>query len=350
MLLAYGAVGDFDYVVLAHVWQDFLVDPRPRPVFQNRVPYLSVKNDILRPALGLSGSSSTYPDRPGEGSGSASLAERASSYSVLDLGTGDGKFLHTLHTELRLPWQNICGVSAEDMRGQRNLDSQQDESGDFFDLHCPPSSYFVGNIDDARFPEKLLAHRSGGAGAGAGGPRGGPRREDHGRFDLIVSFVTFCWLTDPIGSLLRVFSRLVKPGGLLLVGGVQLLTKELGVEEEQGWLFAFAGWLRERYADEIEQLELVRDSQAGAYVYWAMKKRAGPAEGKKFVSAVDVRPRISDTSSSTRTNTQNKSQRREVTMDPALSYSEDKKNGLDQDSLKVCYVPNYREGSITSIM
>jgi SAM-dependent methyltransferase len=38
------------------------------------------------------------------------------------------------------------------------------------------------------------------------------------KFDLIVSFVTFIWLTDPIGTFEMVYNEFLNPGGLFLIG------------------------------------------------------------------------------------------------------------------------------------
>ena len=36
---------------------------------------------------------------------------------VMDLGTGDGKTLQMLHDKFKIPYENMAGVTAEDMQG-----------------------------------------------------------------------------------------------------------------------------------------------------------------------------------------------------------------------------------------
>ena len=42
------------------------------------------------------------------------------------------------------------------------------------------------------------------------------------KFDVIISWVTFCWLTDPIGSLEMIYNEFLAPGGIMLINAVRL--------------------------------------------------------------------------------------------------------------------------------
>ena len=144
---------------------------------------------------------------------------------VLDIGTGDGKLLWELHRRFGLPWSDLVGVTAEDMRGVKTRPDKEP-----FDLReaaggaASDASYIVWNAE--RLDEcPALRGRS---------------------FDLIVSWMTFCWLADPLGTLELTFDEFLAPHGLLVAGGIQMLTEQAEVVEDLQFLSA----LRERLRAE----------------------------------------------------------------------------------------------------
>merc|ERR1711924_65893 len=80
--------------------------------------------------------------------------------------------------------------------------------------------------------------------------------------------VTFCWLTDPMGSLELVFERLLRPGGVLVLGGLQLFTDGDDCFDDQKWLSGLADFL----VADGHQVEVFADSQNGLYS-WLMIRR-----------------------------------------------------------------------------
>ncbi|CAD7963436.1 unnamed protein product [Amoebophrya sp. A120] len=203
------------------------------------------------------------------------------------------------------------------MRNQENFSS----GGEIFDPKCPESSYFVGNIEDQNLPAKLGKNR---------------------RFDVIVSFVTFCWLTDPLRAVVLCCNELLKPNGIFLAGGIQLLTDAeeakntdgttltttttMSAEEEQKWLFALAKyWQEEQSAGQV-RIELVVDASTGAYVYWLMQRKAHDH---------DHTPARTSSTSPTQAVTTTDAKRKLLSLSPALEYGQ-----IDTESSKVCYKVN----------
>ena len=70
-------------------------------------------------------------------------------------------------------------VSAEDMRGQEKAERDAPRAPDLRETPEAAGSYVVWNIEDLGSCPALQGRQ----------------------FDLVVSWVTFCWLTDPFGAL-----------------------------------------------------------------------------------------------------------------------------------------------------
>lgn len=164
---------------------------------------------------------------------------------VLDLGTGDGHLLLSLHERFGIPWANLVGVSAEDMRGQKELEGLK-EPLDLREWPEASGSYIVWNIEDLdRCPD--LRGRT---------------------FDLIVSWVTFCWLTDPIGDLELVHDVFLAPGGLLVCGGLQLQVAGVPPIEDRVYLTD----LQRRLRAEGHLVDVLQDSMNAVYCWWFHRK------------------------------------------------------------------------------
>ncbi|CAJ1333825.1 unnamed protein product, partial [Effrenium voratum] len=189
------------------------------------------------------------------------MAEVRQRIRVLDVGTGDGKMLAFLH-QRGYPWSNLLGITAEDMR---NKDVSAEAP---FDPGCPDSSYWVRNV------EELVQSRE-------------SKLVEAERFDLIVSWVTFCWLADPIATLVGLYNSWLKQGGCMLVGSLPFwvsawseeipadLTSNRGIEQlpseelEQLWLLAWIRYLRDAHG---MQIEVIRDGFNGVYFWWLQHK------------------------------------------------------------------------------
>ncbi|CAE7702343.1 unnamed protein product [Symbiodinium sp. CCMP2456] len=171
-------------------------------------------------------------------------------FTVLDLGCGDGQSLFALHSHFGLSWENIVGVTAEDSRGVEVLTGTEP-----FDLRSAAgadseASYVVWNIDDLVSCPCLRGRT----------------------FDLIVSWVTWIWLADPVGTLEMIYENFLRSGGVMMLGGVQLLTPGPDPMEDQRWLFALSDFLIE----EGHQIKCFADASSGAYTWWIQRKRQRP--------------------------------------------------------------------------
>eukprot|EP00933_Yihiella_yeosuensis_P073645 TRINITY_DN8235_c0_g1_i1.p1 TRINITY_DN8235_c0_g1~~TRINITY_DN8235_c0_g1_i1.p1 ORF type:complete len:355 (-),score=82.37 TRINITY_DN8235_c0_g1_i1:52-1116(-) len=146
---------------------------------------------------------------------SASHARKEKLPLVLDLGCGDGDFLIGLHRNANIPWNCLIGV------GQ---------------MHAPPE--FEEMIDNEAFVaanlETLPTDWEGRKGVGS-------------QHSLIVSFMTWHHLVDPLGSLALFYDEFLAPGGVMAIAGVPLghLSGESGNLEDDLQMLAFL----QRYLD-----------------------------------------------------------------------------------------------------
>merc|ERR1719498_2265309 len=101
------------------------------------------------------------------------------------------------------------------MRGAPELDGLKEP----LDLRRYPDSegsYLVWNIEDLAACPQLQGRT----------------------FDLVVSWVTFCWLTDPMGALELVHDRFLADGGLLVCGSLQMQVVGVASIDDQRYLSA----------------------------------------------------------------------------------------------------------------
>ncbi|CAK9046066.1 unnamed protein product [Durusdinium trenchii] len=195
-----------------------------------------------------------------ESSRDGSIEETRQKLRVLDVGTGDGKTLAYLHSR-GYPWCNLLGISAEDMRNQKLLEDELP-----FDPGCPVSSYWVGNVEQLVRSEEGLQMLQG------------------GKFDLIVSWVTFCWLADPVGTLAALYNSWLELGGCMLISSLPFLLDskqeipekdDAGVEyvpseqQEQLWFISWVEYLRQEHG---MQIQVMRDGFNGVYFWWLQYK------------------------------------------------------------------------------
>lgn len=302
----YVAIGEFDYRIDADLWTSCSLAVNPitkkeevKAVYK-RTPLLAVTGivDTVRPSIdsvdALLGKSGLHDSEKHNSnsekaiaSKSAATAQNVTSLRVLDLGTGDGKTLHMLHHEKGIPWSNLLGITAEDMRGKKVL-----HDAETFDPRCPDESYLVANIED------LPASVTSGS-----------------KFDLIISWVTFIWLTDSIGTMCRMYKELLSPGGTMVIGGIQLVVDRFvdgeddadgssnanDTDDHQIWLFAWALYLRKVHGFNIRFLV---DAWSGAYAWCFIQKAVVDGPGN---------PQL-------------------LTLEPALAYGV-----VDEGSSKVSY-------------
>lgn len=179
---------------------------------------------------------------------------RADTLRVLDLGCGDGEILQSIQRDFGLAWENLVGITAEDLRG-------------FFDEHSPRfGAALVGAFEPLReqldcdntgvaqwldkticMREKCLENQQGAkkargyANLSTTAPawwneehyivhdihhlreHGGlaVNVNEHGRFNLITSWVTACYLFDVLSVLEYVYNNLLAAnGGVMVVQGV----------------------------------------------------------------------------------------------------------------------------------
>lgn len=215
----YGAVGSLDYELSGFVW-----DCAENITKRERIFGLRDLVETLAPV------------------------DKRDCFTVLDLGCGDGQSLFALHAHFGLSWENIVGVTAEDSRGVEVLAGTEP-----FDLRNAAgadseASYVVWNIDDLVSCPCLRGRT----------------------FDLIVSWVTWIWLADPVGTLEMIYENFLRSGGVMMLGGVQLLTPGPDPMEDQRWLFALSDFL----IKEGHQIKCFADASSGAYTWWIQRKRS----------------------------------------------------------------------------
>ncbi|CAE6965675.1 unnamed protein product [Symbiodinium natans] len=215
----YGAVGSLDYELSGFVW-----DCAENVTTRERIFGLSDLVETLSPV------------------------GKRENFTVLDLGCGDGQSLFALHSHFGLSWENIVGVTAEDSRGLEVLAGTEP-----FDLRSAggadsDASYIIWNIDDLTSCPALQGRT----------------------FDLIISWVTWIWLADPVGTLEMIYEHFLNSGGVMMLGGMQLLTLGPDPLEDQRWLFALSDFLRE----EGHQIKCFADASTGAYTWWIQRKRS----------------------------------------------------------------------------
>ena len=175
---------------------------------------------------------------------------RAPLAEQVDIGTGDGKLLLALHKECGIPWENLVGVTAEDMRGVKTRPDKEP-----FDLRkCPAAgevaaaSYIVWNAESLDECPALQGRK----------------------FDLVVSWMTFCWLSDPLGTLELVHDSFLVPNGLLVAGQVQMLTQQAEVIEDQRFLSS----LRDKLRSEGRKVDIFSDAGQCWHSWVFLRKKA----------------------------------------------------------------------------
>ena len=88
------------------------------------------------------------------------------------------------------------GVTAEDMQGVCTL-----EGVPVFALPVEgKAAHLLANIETLHTEPKMQGRQ----------------------FDVICSWVTFCWLSDPIGSMEMVYNRFLKPGGIMVLANMSM--------------------------------------------------------------------------------------------------------------------------------
>ncbi|KAJ3117023.1 hypothetical protein HK098_006373, partial [Nowakowskiella sp. JEL0407] len=93
--------------------------------------------------------------------------------TLLDIGTGTGEFLHYLHTNFSIPFENFHGISAIDERTEFKI---------------PDSSYLIGNIENI---ESISLPTQ--------------------KYSMIYSSHTFYHLVNPIFLLCKIYDLLKTP-------------------------------------------------------------------------------------------------------------------------------------------
>jgi len=114
------------------------------------------------------------------------------SHFLLDLGTGNGNFIHHVHKKHNIPYSKLVGVSAVDSRPNRRFLFGKTS-------FVPDKSYHVGNIETME-ENPFFNNR---------------------KFQMIFSEHTFYHLVDPLGTLQTVYS-LLKHGGIGIIRHVPL--------------------------------------------------------------------------------------------------------------------------------
>lgn len=224
----YGAVGELDYEISGYVWDCSASSVLDR---RSRVFGLSELMQVLR---------------------DVHSAKDFRSLRVMDLGCGDGQSLWQLNQEYQLPWSQLVGVTAEDMRGVEVLDGVPP-----FDLRArsggeADNSYILWNIEELPSCPALKGRR----------------------FDVIVSWITWCWLTDGMGALEMIHDRFLAPGGVLLLGSMQLLTGGDPTEDSK-LLVSLANRLAT--VDGLG-VDAFVDGTTGVYSWWVQRKVADPQD------------------------------------------------------------------------
>eukprot|EP00929_Paragymnodinium_shiwhaense_P040141 TRINITY_DN20982_c0_g1_i4.p1 TRINITY_DN20982_c0_g1~~TRINITY_DN20982_c0_g1_i4.p1 ORF type:complete len:374 (+),score=78.81 TRINITY_DN20982_c0_g1_i4:53-1174(+) len=219
----YGAVGELDYSLTAFVWncQEGGTETEKR----ERVFGLSELMDTVKANVS---------------------PEDFQKLRVLDLGCGDGQSLLNLHDKYGLPWSQIAGVTAEDMRQVEVLDGRVP-----FDYKgkCgseAENSYIVYNIDDLDNCDALKGKC----------------------FDVIVSWITWCWVGDPLGDLEMIYERFLAPGGIMLIGSMEFLTDAPDTDTDMRNLYAMVDVLQGQGHD----IYTCQDAANGVYTWWLQRK------------------------------------------------------------------------------
>lgn len=196
--------------------------------------------------------------------------EQRESLRVLDLGTGDGHLLVQIRKEFSMSWDNLVGVTAEDMRYMPEVRAMKEAAPTASHLDVPKTtdefppdtSYIVTNIDDFSI---------------AGGM---PKALQGRKFDLIVSAVTFLWLVDPMAAFETVYNHLLAPGGLMVIGSLQLQVPGVdpgpGPECDQAKLRALVDAVNKRGRESSGfpyAAALVPDPASSFMAWWVMSKR-----------------------------------------------------------------------------
>ena len=94
------------------------------------------------------------------------------------------------------------------------------------------------------------------------------------KFDLIVSFVTFIWLTDPIGTFEMVYNEFLNPGGLFVIGDLAYGQTHDDVEAENKVIFALKEYLVQRFGHRI--ISFVNCSTGSTCVWIIYKPKVNP--------------------------------------------------------------------------
>ena len=231
---------------------------------------------------------------------------------VLDIGTGDGKLLWTLHQQHGVKWENMIGVTAEDMRGVQSLkgvepfdlrqvaaeaDAAQQGSGGTCATGAE-AAYIVWNAEQLDECPAMQGRQ----------------------FDLIVSWMTFCWLSDPLGSLELLFDRFLAPKGLLVAGAIQMLprtTQSEGAVED----LRYFSTMRERLRDQGRRVDIFGDAGTPWYAWWLLQKNA-PGESLGLYPLVDYHTKTNSAAADDATSTGG-AEDNEVEYDVAIERGEE---------------------------
>merc|ERR1711924_256911 len=90
------------------------------------------------------------------------------------------------------------------------------------------------------------------------------------KFDVVVSWITWCWLTDPIGDLEMVHNQFLAPGGVLMIGSMQLFTDASDVMDEGPLLHGLKDVL---VGADGQDIFMVADASSGLYNWWLQRKK-----------------------------------------------------------------------------
>lgn len=170
------------------------------------------------------------------------------SLRILDLGTGDGHILLSLHREFGIPQEHLVGVSAEDMRGLEEVVEVKNskEPANLREIPEAADSYVVWDIEQLGDCPALAGRK----------------------FDVIVSWVTRCWLTDPFGVIELVHDHFLELGGLLVLGSLQLTLTEVAAIDDQVYLAA----LRDALRKDGHAIDVLRDPVSCVLSWWFQRK------------------------------------------------------------------------------
>merc|ERR1712183_209212 len=110
------------------------------------------------------------------------------------------------------------GVSAEDMRGMPEVLEVKDckEPANLREVPEAAGSYVVWDIEDLQACPALKDRE----------------------FDVVISWITFCWLTDPFSAIEVVHDHFLAEGGILAISSLQLVLKDVAAIDDQEYLSA----------------------------------------------------------------------------------------------------------------